>query len=75
MKKGGLPGTNCNTKCFHELCYYFNFMFVLETLFRNNNFYYKKNRKQNVKIRKCIRIVIRNKNNFFTANKCSSSFY
>jgi hypothetical protein len=72
MKKGGL--TNCTLNVFHELCYYYNFIFVVKTLLRNNNFYYKKIEK-NVKIRKCIRIVIRNKNNFFTANKCSPSFY
>jgi hypothetical protein len=27
---------------FHEVCYYYNFISVVKTFLRNNNFYYKK---------------------------------
>jgi hypothetical protein len=61
---------------FHELCFYYDFIVLVKTLLKNNYFYYKKNIKQNVKIRKCVIILLRNRNKFFlTANKCSPSFY
>jgi hypothetical protein len=45
-KKGVYLEQIATRNVFHELCYYYNFIFVVKTLLRNNNFYYKKNRKK-----------------------------